>query len=415
MPYYEDDIRAAFHSLARQAPDARTVLTRVREQVDPADRLGHRQPTGPRRSARRLLISLAAAAAVVAVIATSVAITGGNRPRPNAPAPRPSQYQVPPYYMYLPPPFEPSQYSAVIRSTATGAKIATVLPPKSDQFFAVSGAGDDRTFALSASPQAWRAPKSCTHAFQTPACLAPIRLYLARFNPATGAATLRALPIPAIHALDYAIALSPSGTELAVGTLLRNGKNVDAAQIREYSLTSGTVRVWQGQGSVSNMAWAANGQLAFEWAGANDTDGIRILNTRTAGGSILGASRLIVGGSQSGHYAIGSPAFGVSGDGRTIVAPFVEKIWRNRPAGAEIRWYSVATGRETRVYSPPAASYTYSWQVLWTNSSGSKTVLYRSVPSKTGRSDYFGVVSGSKFVQLPGLPASQFPSLQAAF
>jgi hypothetical protein len=53
--------------------------------------------------------------------------------------------------------------------------------------------------------------------------------------------------------------------------------------------------------------------------------------------------------------------------------------------------------------------------VVWTNSSGSKTVLYRSVPAKTARSDYFGVVSGSKFVELPGLRASEFPGLQAAF
>jgi|HubBroStandDraft_5_1064220.scaffolds.fasta_scaffold27922_3 hypothetical protein len=415
MPYYEDDIRAAFHSLAGQAPDARNVLTRVQEQLDPAERLGRPRPTGPRRSARRLLIPLAAAAAVIAVIATAVAITGGNRPRPIAPAPRPSQYQVPPYYMNLTYPFLPNQNAAVIRSTTTGVKIATVRPPRSEQFIAVSGASDDRTFALAAYPLRWVTSSSCRHAFQTPACLAPIRLYLARFNPATGAATLRALPIPAIHALDYAIALSPSGTELAVGTLLRNAKNVDAAQIREYSLTSGTVRVWQGQGYASNMVWAANGQLAFEWAGATDASGIRLLNTRTAGGGIAGASRLIVGASQSGHYAIGSPAFGVSGDGKTIVAPFVQKIWRNRPAGAEIRWYSIATGRETRVYTPPAASYTYTWQVVWTNSSGSKTVLYRSVPSKTPRSDYFGVVSGSKFMELPGLSASEFTGLLAAF
>ena len=57
---------------------------------------------------------------------------------------------------------------------------------------------------------------------------------------------------------------------------------------------------------------------------------------------------------------------------------------------------------------PQDTSYTYSWQVVWTNSSGSKTVLYRSVPAKTARSDYFGVVSGSKFVELPGLRASEF-------
>jgi len=317
--------------------------------------------------------------------------------------------------MSLPLPYQSSQDSAVIRSTATGAKIATVLPPRSEQFFAVSGAGDDRAFALSVSPRGWRAPKSCISP-QHPSCQPPVKFYLARFNPAKGAVTMRALPIPAMHTLDYSIAVSPSGTELAVGTLQKAG-NREISQIHAYSLTSGTVKAWQDTGLISSstMVWTANGQLAFEWDGTAAATGIRVLDTGTAGGSLLGASRLIVGYSQSGHYAIGPGAFGVSGDGRTIVAPFVEKTWRNRPAGAEIRWYSVATGRETRVFTPPAASYTYSWQVVWTNSSGSKTVLYRSVPAKTARSDYFGVVSGSKFVELPGLPASEFPGLQAAF
>jgi hypothetical protein len=411
MTMIEDRLRAATHAAAdtipaQSAPPLHLPQPTRRTARGPSRLRGHRLTW-------RLVAPLAAAAAVIAVIATSVALTGGNHPRPVAPPPPPGQRQVPPYYMYLPLPYQSSQYSAVIRSTATGAKIATVLPPKSDQFVAVSGASDDRTFALSAGPRTWRAPKSCTSP-QSPSCWPPFRLYLARFNPANGAVTLRALPIPAIQSADTLIALSPSGTELAVGTLLGAG-NLAVTQIREYSLTSDTVKVWEGQGSISSMAWAPNGQLAFDWVGAEDADGIRMLNASTAEGSLVGASRLIVSDQQPAHYTLRPSAFGVSGDGKTIVAAFNLAIWRSRPAGAEIRWYSVATGRETRVYTPPAATYTYSWQVLWTNSSGSVTVLYRSVPSKTDRSDYFGVVSGNKFVELPGVAASEFPGLEAAF
>ena len=39
--------------------------------------------------------------------------------------------------------------------------------------------------------------------------------------------------------------------------------------------------------------------------------------------------------------------------------------------------------------------------MLWANSSGSVTVLRRTASDKTDRYDYFGVLSGSKFVPIP--------------
>ena len=142
MPYSEDDIRAAFRSLAGQAPDARAVLTRLHEQLDPADRPGHRQPGGRPRFNRRLLIPLAAAAAVIAVIAVAIAFGVGDQPRPVAPPPSPVLDQAPPYYMYLPDPgcgansqpCPPAEQGAVVRSTRTGATVGKVLPPKSTYF-----------------------------------------------------------------------------------------------------------------------------------------------------------------------------------------------------------------------------------------------------------------------------------------
>ena len=70
----EDDIKAAFRTLTRQAPDADAMLTAVREQLDNAG-AGARQ--GAPRAARRWMTPLAAAAAVIAVTATAVAIANG--------------------------------------------------------------------------------------------------------------------------------------------------------------------------------------------------------------------------------------------------------------------------------------------------------------------------------------------------
>jgi hypothetical protein len=366
-----------------------------------------------RRLSMRLLAPLGAAAAVVAVIAASVAIMGGDRPRPAAPAIPPVLRQLPPYYMYLDP---SSQYSAVIRSTTTGAMVATVLPPRSDRFIAVSGARDDRTFALSVAPRSWSPPKSCSTSPQSLTCQLPVKQYLARFNPVQGTVTLRALPIAMIHASDETIALSPSGTELAVATVVRAG-NVDVTQIRAYSLPSGNVKAWQDRGSIMSVAWAPNGQLAFDWAGAKIA-GNRMLNTNTAGGSLVAASRLIVNYQQPGHYIL-HPGYAVSGDGTTIIIPVIRSPWRNRPLGSQVRWYSVATGRETRAYTPPPAVVNELWQVLWTDSSGRVTVLRRTVSDKTDRHDYFGVLSGNKFVPIPlPIPAAQadfFFSVPIAF
>lgn len=402
MPYSEDDIRAAFRSLASQAPDARAVLTRLHEQLDPADRPGHRQPGGRPRFNWRLLIPLAAAAAVIAVIAVAIAFGVGDQPRPVAPPPSPVLGQAPPYYMYLPDPgcgahnqtCPPAEQGAVVRSTRTGATVGKVLPPKSTYFTYLAGASDDRTFVLFVVPSRWAPPKSCATSRFSPDCFAPNKPYVAHFDPAHGAITLRALPIPVIRLVSGLPALSPNGTELAVDT--GGAGRAPVTQIRVYSLTNGAVKVWHGPGSGRTMAWGPDGQLGVYGLGS----GIVILNTNTPGGSVQGASRLAVTYQQPGNYHV-QTSFAVSGDGQTIIAPVIPPT-NTVAAGGAIRWFSTATGRQIHADTPPpAAANGEEWQVLWTNSSGSVTVLRRTASDKTDRHDYFGVLSGSKFVPIP--------------
>jgi hypothetical protein len=384
MPYYEDDIRAAFHSLAGQAPDARTVLTRVHEQVGPADRLGHRQPSGPRRSTRRLLIPLAAAAAVIAVIAVAVNLPSGNQtPKPQASVPASSLlHGVPRYYLAID---QARSGQVEVRDTLTGAIVATTRAPTSYTISFVTGAADDRTFVLLGSRRLGTRLES-------------LELFRARFDPADHAITVTPLHIRADLVDLLAMALSPNGAELALS--IEGAGHPEVAQIQVHSLTSGTVREWHDPGSVQAMAWGTHGELAIDWAGAAGTPGIAMLNTNTAGGSLTGASRLVVDYQQPGHYIL-HPDFAVSGDGTTLVIPVERAPWRNRAPDGEIRWYSLATGRETRAYTPPAAVANEQWQVLWSNSSGSVTLLRRSSSDKADRAGTFGILRGNTFAPLP--------------
>jgi hypothetical protein len=392
MPY-EDDIRAAFHSLATQAPDADTVLTAIR------DKRG--QPTTrPRRgrpgSGRRLLVPLAAAAAVVAVIATSVTVGGGEPARNLATSNRQALASVPRYYLELikhatsdPVPLTP--FYAAFRNTVTGATLATVRPPKPfGTFLLVAAAADDRTFVLSAQ----RVPRGFGPA-------EPTKLFRAQLNPAAGTVTLTPLPVPLFPAgmSPTGLALSPDGTKLAVA-LQTKGR----VQIRVYSLTTGQVKVWQDHGMLTSdgylpkdaLSWARSGALAFtDWV-SNQLNGVWLLNTNRPGGSLLADSRLAVSAIYPGARYLGGSGI-VTPDGSTIVAA----MWRHKPRYfGDVREFSAATGKVTRTMRPVRAP---GESVVWTNSSGSVLIVW--APRSPQSSDLIlGVLSGKSFTPIPKAP-----------
>ncbi len=459
----EEDIKAAFRDLASQAPDTGTVLAEVRNQRASRGHPGVRPLFGaaragsPRMTRRpgvpRLAAALAAAAAVIAVAGTSVAVWGGGQ------AGRPARAsgncasvtdsgegqaqhpvdgsslldRVPQYYMALIAERNSTRYEAVVRDTVTGATLACVRPPsRSVRFSMVAGAPDDRTFVLAASVLGKGDVKILRPS--PPAVLDPTRLYLARFNPASGSIRLTALPIEFPAPTDVGgLALSPTGTELAVSTLswnARSGKEY-LPQIRIYSLashgaTSSPVKAWTGSGNhyMGTMSWARTGLLAFAWGTSSTGLGVRLLNTDAPGGSLVGDSRLALGFAGKGP-GLPLPGYGwmLTADGTTIAAPKTgpltskvtvtkvnhhpkETVVSSSP-GPVLEEFSAATGRLIGTIGPhwPAETFAATPAILWTNSSGSVLVaLAPPIGGKSAQKEVLGVVSGSTFEPIPGAP-----------
>jgi hypothetical protein len=278
MTQLEDKLRMAFEAKAADVPSELPplYLQPVRRPGSVARGGGSRAWPGARR---RWLAPLAAAAAVLAVVAAALAAAGA---LPGAVAPAvPIQTSVPPYYVALindglPSPLILGKAVATVRSTATGAVLARIVPPwPYVSFDAVSGAADDRTFVLSARGSSSPA-----------AAAAPERFYLLHINPsassAAGRVQLTALPLSDIPAGSQVttMALSPDGTSLAA--ILDQGLAAPA-QLSIYNLVTGTTKVWIrkvcgacGQTTITGafpflgppvavfMSWTADGKsLAF--------------------------------------------------------------------------------------------------------------------------------------------------------
>jgi hypothetical protein len=427
----EDDIRAAFRDLASRAPDTAEVLAPI-----PAGRASVAgSARGRRQGGRRLAAALAAGTAVAGVIAASVAIT--SRGHPSEPASRPNHLlaSVPRYYMaveaaypgpvsYASPSRTPPQY-AVIRNTVTGAILATIRPPKPFRTFQwVAGGADDRTFVLEAAARGTDPPSAGY----------PAKFFRARFDPATGKVKLTALPIPEIPAgnENYAaksfrittiagLALTRSETTLAVGLEVMTKHGLQT-QIRVYSLDSGAVKIWRastgnfgfGDQPRLELSWGPGGILAFNWWGQitcpelcreSADSGVRLLNTRAGGTSLIGDSRLVVRGS-SGKFVADDGV--LTADGQKIVTCWQVDLGPYRPHEITFEFgeYSAATGRQIRILWRAANGES----LEWANSSGS--VLVVQAPIISGRKsgdrdvrDVFGVLSGHRFVPIPGAPA----------
>jgi hypothetical protein len=389
MNLTEDQLRYALRESAEEIP-----ASRIRPLRLPAGATARRRlPT--------LFAPVAAAAAVAAVIAISVTVAGhtagpaGDRksplPGPPVSCTAPSSGCIPRYYLDL---------KGVIRDRITGATVATVQLPRSYRtIVTIAGSADDRSFVL-----AGQAKKGYS---------TPVRLFLARFNPATHGVTVSALPIPDIGPgpTFAAMALSPDGSELA--TAVTSG-SFSSAVLNVYSLTgrvSGRPgKVWHGTGPIGSavrngLSWSSTGTLAIK----SPTNGIRLLNTAAPGGSLLAHSRLAIGS----YSTLGGSAFVITSgvltpDGTKILAV----LWRQDRATPvleqEIEEYSAATGRPIRTLDRATGQVPYVYETLqWTNSSG--TALVVSASPGPGKVPVFGVLSGGRFHPIPGAPA---PSLQ---
>ena len=154
------------------------------------------------------------------------------------------------------------QTKAVVRVTATGQALATVMPPPPyGTFVGVSAAADDRTFVLAA--------QKLTH-FKPPVLAAPLpatKYFLLRFDPGHGhpgeRATLTPLPIPVTPAGAWVsdFALSPDGSRLA----MVSGRG-DRLKLSVYNLGAGTARTYRPAAS-ERVCDADYGELALVGCG----------------------------------------------------------------------------------------------------------------------------------------------------
>ena len=379
-----------------------------------------RLPAPPRRRRWRLqsLTPLTAAVGVIAVLAASLALTSSltrHRAAPRDRALTAAELSgVPRYYVALSGRADGPR-SAVVRATATGRVLATVTPPRPYRAFTfLSGAADGRTFVLAA--QRWWRIAGGTRGLpaETRDNTTPVAFFLLRLRPGLGPPRLTALHLPGRLPSGglSGIALSPDGRALAL--------SLHVAEIRLISLATRSAREWTWPGSANStnewagnakpdgapLSWTSDGRtLAFQmWTKSGGITQVRLLDTRSGGGSLLKASRPVVtfaparpGGLKTGP--VGNTL--ITPDGTKIVT--VTQLAAQQPGpvpGGRVTEFSVRTGRVERVAGTGSV---LPWDVLWTSPSGRTLIVIGAAGAHLTRS-VLGILTGRHFTLLPGAP-----------
>jgi hypothetical protein len=420
MTMIEDRLQAAMHAAAETVADDSAPPLRLTEQ---ASRLGVRRRVSTARSRWfRFLAPVAAATAVLAITATAVVIADAQSRHRQA-ASGSALDRLPQYYLTMPnrrnAAFGNGWPSVVVKDTRTGATVVKVRPPDPYHSFAgITGAADDRSFVLAARP----ASGSITGPSQD-----IVKLFGARLNPAKRTLQLTPLPIPLFtsSAEVDGIALSPSGTELAVA--MQTGSSHNQLVIRLYSMTGQVLKSWHSPGILgyfwlnpANMSWTRTGVLAINWTFyarnfRHDESGLWLLNTGTPGGRLVNQSRLVVPGKELNGFAPWGDGL-VSADGSTMIVPMVSLIGPGAHGDrGKIQEFSAATGRPTHALWPvyfggPHAPLGIPGEVvMWSNASGSVLVAQADLVSghRSDGKTAMGVLSGKHFTPIPGAPSTK--------
>jgi len=419
----EDKLRAAIHATAEEIPADPPPLRlgspglsqRRRPWFQPSlgagrIRLGRIRPGWGGRNT--WLAPLAAAAVVVAVVLGSLAVTGGGarRATPAASAAPAGLADVPPYYVALTrglgDEYEPAgaiATGAQVRSTATGAVLATIAVPQPYDFFGgITAAADDRTFVLSAL-SALGSQR--------------IRFFVLHIDPApkdpvaSGSARhgrVSLLPLPAsfvpVGEGIQAMALSPDGTSLAA-------EIGDWPDVRLYvfNLATGTQRTWSFPSSSGcslrslpvlggdALSWTADGQhIAFLCSGASaNSTAVRLLDTSAPGTDALAESKLVAPSAAVARMTGGWLGAVITPDGRTVigVAELATKDGPHTQVDEGLLKVSTATGQVTAILSHPNIDY---HQVMYTNATGNVLVVSRYAESANA-----GILRADTYTPLP--------------
>ncbi|MBV9447983.1 MAG: hypothetical protein JO345_19030 [Streptosporangiaceae bacterium] len=333
-----------------------------------------------------LLAPLAAAAAVAAVAVTAATLSGTVRPGQSPAAPMTasslpagarsvaqlvSAGVIPPHFVTLAANGDPRSVPsyAVVRATATGARLATIQPSAPDgTIVAVTGATDDRTFVLAEE----KSPLDSAYSLN----LHHGSFYLLKLRSDGTVKTLTHLPITPPDGLN-SLALSADGTKLATGFRL-----ADSSGIRVYTLATGAVRTWSdggggfvaegmlGRQDAASVSWAADGRhLLFQWVDTAYVFHERLLDTSLGGSGLLADSRLV----------LTMPGQSLNCQGDVIITPDGSAAICPGLTGGEgdetvfFREYSTATGKVIGQLGTWTYGHTdqFLLDALWTNPSGS--------------------------------------------
>ncbi|WP_300608821.1 hypothetical protein [Trebonia sp.] len=446
MNSVEDTVRAATRAYGGIVREIRQLeLTAAPAEL--ASGAPHGRGSGGRppraRPARSWLAPLAAAAAVLAIGISLVIVRGipNGRAAPAAGSATPSSpaastsppgsgplpAEVPEYYVALDNTQDKnSPYQAVVASTVTGARLATVSPPAGSTFAGVTAAADDRTFVLDAT--------TCSQ-YAGSSLLCPRTWYLLRLYPGSASParlTRLAIPPTASGIQVQGIALSPDGSELAVA--LQAGWSGPGAQIEKLSIysvaTGALLRTWIGPSgtisypeqtyrldSNSTVFWSADGRTLTFRNQANE----RILQISNLGQDLIAGSRLAWSypgrGQVPGYQLACDNTPNAVGDGSALICGatgmpaatthVVSKcspMWDN--AMGFLR-YSAATGDLERALYIDQTTCTgeVTAEILWSSASGNTIIGWLNSASEsdpTGpQRNWVGVVAGGTFTVIP--------------
>jgi hypothetical protein len=346
---------------------------------------------------------LAPVTAVIAVIAVIVGVQVIFRAA--RPGPQPAATGTMPqfYVSYRPP------GTAVVAHSATGAVISRVVIPGA-HIEQITGAPDDRTFALSAFSGSGAGEVTKFYAFHLTADGRP--------------GPLEALPLsvragPAGYDVT-SIALSPDARSLAVAVVPASleGTRPTAAhrsRIEIATLGTGAVRTWvaASETNVSDLSWADRGRLGYR---SNDLRGfprstvvrMNLLDTTRPG------TELVTSGTEVTLHTGGAPVDSAlfTAGGSTVIA------WTGPVSGTSgeiLAAYSAQTGHRQRVLyrGPGHGNFVVQGDLLSADRSGRHLLMNVQTVRSSGPM-VFGRLDNGRFTKLPG-PARELVSLPAAW